>query len=302
MSVSNLTAAELPEMLARLQQALETHEQWHRELSRTIVCALPPNPDDLATDAHRRCRFGQWYDSALVARVREHPTVAAIGRAHECMHDHAREMLAAGAAGNAVAPRVFDAFADAMQTMRFEIGAFRQELADAFKHADPLTGAATRSGMMVRLREQHAMAQRGIEASCVAMVDLDRFKSVNDRYGHAAGDRVLAAAARCLMEHVRPYDVVYRYGGEEFVILMRHAAPPEAAVVLERIRALLAALPIDIAGRTVHITASFGVAPLDAADGVETAIIRADEAMYAAKQAGRNTVRIWDPSMHRERG
>ncbi|MEQ1439121.1 diguanylate cyclase [Fontimonas sp. SYSU GA230001] len=293
MTLNSLPAAEVSGVLTKLQQAIDSHQLWHSELNRTLICALPPRADDLAEDAHCRCRFGQWYASADSARLHAHPAFVALGDAHARMHALARELLQTAASGRAVSTQAFDSFAAALQTMRLEVSSLKQELVDAFQNTDPLTGAVNRNSLLARLREQHAAAQRGIETSCVAMVDLDRFKRVNDTHGHAAGDCVLAAAARCLMENVRPYDVVYRYGGEEFLIAMRHAGVADAAAVLERVRARLAATAIDIGDKTVRITASFGVAALDPAVSVETAIARADEAMYAAKSAGRNTVRAW---------
>ncbi|MFA5940475.1 MAG: diguanylate cyclase [Sinimarinibacterium sp.] len=295
MTIPSLPATEVSGVLTKLQQALDGHQQWHATLNRTLVCGLDANADDLAPDAHHRCRFGQWYDGADAVRLRTHPGFLAIGDAHEQMHSRARELLESARNRERISAQAFDAFADSLQTMRFEVMSLRQELVDAFQNADPLTGAANRNSLLARLREQHAMAQRGVESSCVAMMDLDRFKSVNDTYGHSAGDRVLMAAAKCLMDSVRPYDVVYRYGGEEFLLAMRHTTPIEAATVLERVRQQLAAMAIDIGGRTVHVTASFGVAPLDPDASVETAIVRSDEAMYAAKAAGRNKVQVWSP-------
>lgn len=299
MTIPGLPATEVSGLLTKLQQAIDNHQQWYAELTRTLVCALDVDPADLAADAHHRCRFGQWYHSVDAARLRTHPGFAAIGDAHERMHARARDLLATARDGQRIPPALFDAFAESLQLTRFEIASLRQQLVDAFQNTDALTGAANRNGLLPRLREQHAMAQRHLESSCVAMMDLDRFKSVNDHYGHAAGDRVLMAAAKCLMDNVRPYDVVYRYGGEEFLIAMRHATPADAAAVLDRVRQRLAAMPIDVCGRDVHITASFGVAPLDPAVNVESSIVRCDDAMYAAKAAGRNAVRVWDPTGER---
>jgi diguanylate cyclase (GGDEF)-like protein len=130
------------------------------------------------------------------------------------------------------------------------------------------------------------------------MMDLDNFKAVNDRYGHPAGDQVLAASVQYLIKHLRPYDKVFRYGGEEFLLCMPYT---ELMPCHDRVKELnegLAALEIEIGEKEpVHIFASFGITLLDPDIPVEKSIDRADKALYAAKAAGRNCVRIWDASM-----
>ena len=124
------------------------------------------------------------------------------------------------------------------------------------------------------------------------MIDLDHFKEINDRHGHAAGDVVLSLTAQCLQARVRPYDRVYRYGGEEFLVSMPQVTVDAAVDAAERLRAAVAAQQIHAAagGAALQVTASFGVAALEAAAPVEASIDRADKALYQAKSAGRNRV------------
>lgn len=291
-----LPAAEVPGVLLQLQQAIEQHELWHANLNRTLICSLEPADDDLAIDAHRRCRFGRWYCDDSTTRLRAHPAFAGIGATHEAMHEQARQLLQAKVEAHSIPAQAYDRFGDAVRSLRLEVSALRKELEDSYYNTDPLTGAITRASLLTRLREQQALAQREAEWCCLAMMDLDRFKVVNDTYGHLAGDRVLVAAAACAIDNVRPYDTVYRYGGEEFLILLRHARQAEALQIVDRVRQQLADLQIDIGATRIGITASFGVVELDADAPVETSISRADQAMYAAKQAGRNRVVAWDPA------
>lgn len=295
MKFAGLAPTQVPGLLLQLQQAVEQHELWHANLNRTLVCGLDPSADDLAADAHRRCRFGRWYSDDSTARLRAHPAFVGIGAAHETMHERARQLLRAQLDAQPIPPQAYDGFDDSVRSMRLEVATLRKELEDTYYNSDPLTGAITRASLLTRLREQQALAQRGVESCCVAMMDLDHFKRVNDSYGHPAGDRVLALAAGCAIDNVRPYDTVYRYGGEEFLILVRHADVAEAAQILDRVRQRIAETHIDIGGTSIGITASFGVAALDADAPVETSISRADQAMYAAKQAGRNRVHTWEP-------
>ncbi len=175
------------------------------------------------------------------------------------------------------------------------------ELRDAAR-VDPLTGVANR----LRLGEDlEIVAERDAErgAGAALMIDIDRFKDYNDGHGHLAGDEVLRQVADALAANTRPTDRVYRFGGEEFLVLLPMATIIEALAVAERQRAAVADLGIrtDRPGRTDDdevVTISVGVAPLDAALAKEpTAKVdewlrAADEAMYVSKTTGRNRVTV----------
>jgi diguanylate cyclase (GGDEF)-like protein len=123
------------------------------------------------------------------------------------------------------------------------------------------------------------------------MFDVDHFKQVNDRHGHPVGDQVIVAVARRLAAATRKTDLLGRYGGEEFVILLPDTAHDGARILAERIRAGLADRPIDTDAGPLPVTASIGLAqwePDDTEPG--TLLARADEALYRAKQSGRNRV------------
>ena len=148
------------------------------------------------------------------------------------------------------------------------------------------------------MREQQELVNRHVQSGYIAMMDLDRFKAVNDLHGHLAGDRVLVESVHYLLKHLRPYDKVFRYGGEEFLLYMPQSEAGQDNNRLDELREGLAALPIDIGEKQpIHVTASFGAALLDPSVPIETSIDRADKAAYAAKSAGRNCVRIWDAAM-----
>ena len=146
--------------------------------------------------------------------------------------------------------------------------------------------------MYETLRSQLCCAQRHCQPYSVIFVDVDHFKQINDRYGHAAGDAVLQAVADALLRVARQSDTVVRYGGEEFMILLPHTHRDDAMVLANRMRELVAATTASAGGAgTLRVTISAGVAsyPDNAAD-CETLVDRADEAMYAAKRSGRNRV------------
>jgi diguanylate cyclase (GGDEF)-like protein len=154
---------------------------------------------------------------------------------------------------------------------------------------DPLTGTNRRWYGEARL---HELVEAG-EVVCVAMVDIDFFKRVNDEFGHAAGDTVLAAVGRSLMSQLRAGDLVLRYGGEEFLVILPDTPPPGAAHVSERLRAGVAAL----SGLPKAVTVSIGLAACHQDETPEMLVGRADAALYRAKEEGRNRVVLIDDEL-----
>ena len=288
------TNQQLQSVIAQLDQALYNHEQWYKNLLRVLIAHIPPEAPDLMPDAHRRCRFGQWYESLPAAFLHDHPTFASLGQTHEKMHSGARTLLQQSSDDLPISSSDLDQFNNVLDRMRLEVQGLRHEFADMAQNRDPLTGARNRASLLSDLREQHALAQRGVHACALAMLDLDHFKRINDEYGHAAGDAALVSTVQCLQALLRPYDRIYRYGGEEFLLCMPSTTLDQAREVVERMRAAVAAQSIrfDNAGHFLQVTASFGVAALAQSRSVEDSIDRADKAMYEAKTAGRNHVAV----------
>ncbi len=152
---------------------------------------------------------------------------------------------------------------------------------------DDLTQLSNRRGIIETARSALAWARRHSQPLSVLMIDLDHFKQVNDRFGHAGGDAMLLAMAIRITESLRSQDSVGRFGGEEFLAVLPGADAAAAREIAERIRA-----QIECAGGEAHVTASVGVVTLDAGESLDSAILRADKAMYRAKAAGRNLVRV----------
>lgn len=153
---------------------------------------------------------------------------------------------------------------------------------------DPLTGLANRRSFE-RCFENHLAEHSG---GTIAAFDIDHFKQVNDRHGHAAGDLVLKRFAALAKGMVREGDVVARLGGEEFAILLRRATPDQALAVCDRLREATQNMAMQIGGATIRITVSGGIAPLSAEQSAEATLAAADAALYSAKRAGRNVLML----------
>jgi diguanylate cyclase (GGDEF)-like protein len=156
---------------------------------------------------------------------------------------------------------------------------------------DPLTGALNRRAFMwrgARLLQRHAYERAPL---CLLFLDLDHFKSLNDRFGHSGGDDVLTSFVGLVNACIRPTDFLFRIGGEEFCCLLPHTTAEQAHRVAERIRHQFEMTMTEVAGTVVKTTASLGIASTDAFGyELDTLMRRADMAVYAAKRAGRNRV------------
>ena len=162
---------------------------------------------------------------------------------------------------------------------------------------DGLTGTSSRRAFRSEGERLTSLAARHVSPLACAVLDVDHFKQVNDRYGHAVGDMVLAAVADTARSSLRGSDVIGRLGGEEFGILLPHTRLDQAMGVLEKVRAAIAATRIDTPAGTIGVTCSLGGAVLSPGQCFDDMLRNADLAMYGAKQAGRNQSLAWvDPA------
>ena len=170
----------------------------------------------------------------------------------------------------------------------------RQELAEALARIqelatrDELTGLVNRRHMLELLEQERQRCVRSGHTFCVALLDIDHFKRINDRFGHAAGDAVLRRFAREALAAVRIADVLARWGGEEFVLLLADSQLPLARGGVERVRHRIEALPMLAEDPELRVTVSIGITEHIAGEAVADALDRADRALYDAKAGGRN--------------
>ena len=159
-------------------------------------------------------------------------------------------------------------------------------------YMDALTGLYNRKHFTKLALVDIERALRSDQSIYAAMLDLDFFKNVNDTYGHAAGDLVLKVTAGIIRQTIRSYDLLGRYGGEEFVLLITDLDASEACKLMERIRENMEHCAINYEGQEIKITCSIGLAKFTSNDTLETSVKKADEALYIAKKSGRNQVQV----------
>lgn len=172
------------------------------------------------------------------------------------------------------------------------LGELQRQTAASSRQAreDGLTGLGNRRAFDEALAREFARAQRSGEPLCLALLDVDHFKRVNDSYSHAAGDALLRALAGLMREHSRDMDLVARWGGEEFALLFPDTPLPAAIQACERLRSAIESFDADDIAPGLRITVSIGIAAHIGMSHHERMLIRADERLYEAKQAGRNRV------------
>ncbi|WP_404363047.1 GGDEF domain-containing protein [Marinobacter sp.] len=159
---------------------------------------------------------------------------------------------------------------------------------------DFLTQLPNKRALDEAMERECSLGERHGDSCSLILCDLDHFKRVNDSYGHIIGDHILKATALELAKATRNSDSVYRFGGEEFAIILPHTSEAEARTVADRIREFIASIEVRCSGRDVQTTASAGIAMRQPGETPEQWLARADEALYRAKAQGRNCTRMAD--------
>lgn len=178
--------------------------------------------------------------------------------------------------------------------IKFSLSGMFDARLEAENGRDPLTQLLNRRFLPSLLAREIALQKRGVDHGfCLLMLDLDHFKNVNDQYGHQCGDTVLRQAAEVIVNTARPSDFAFRYGGEEFVLVLVDCTLARAEEVAQRIRQRIQEMVIALpTGNHIQVTASLGVAPFSDDLDYELLLQRVDQALYMAKQNGRNRVEI----------
>ena len=183
-----------------------------------------------------------------------------------------------------------------------ELIAAREALRVKAAH-DPLTGLWNHEEIIGNLQRELVRARRGGQAVAAIMADIDHFKLVNDNFGHLAGDAVLRAVAEKMLQRMRPYDAVGRYGGEEFLVVLPGCDRAGAEALADRLRLSICSAPFDTSEGLIPVTVSLGVAVTRAGEHDAAALVRAaDQALYLAKENGRNRVEVGEVEVRLSRG
>ena len=277
----------LEPLLREIDQRIQDHLEWNQRLLRCAMLRESPGADLLATDSVRRCRLGLWLDREHQQLVDiDASLVDRLDEVHGALHDAVRVMCERVMDGAAAVPGEVDRYQHLQIELIGLLGHLRGRLANEQAQSDPLTGLPLRRTLARDFDQRAEDARRVGAALHVAMVDIDHFKRVNDERGHLAGDAALKHVAGLLRGGLRRGDEVYRYGGEEFLVLTLSGDVDGGEHAARRLVAAVRASPLgDLA-----LTVTVGVAAVRPEDALEDAIARADAALLEGKRAGRDRV------------
>ncbi|CCJ72686.1 COG2199: FOG: GGDEF domain [Cronobacter condimenti 1330] len=270
--------------LKALNQALKLHYEWTGKFLELALLGSSPDNAFIHPQSHRYCRFCQWMTARDNIPPRHAHFIENISDTHLHMHGKARTLIEA-IADNQVNATALYAYHAAQQQFVASIDDYRQQLLSLRNLHDALTGLPLRHLLYEDFAYLHASAHK--ETLWLLISDIDRFKKVNDTYGHNAGDDVLRQVAQRLKTEARHHERVYRFGGEEFVALLESHTPEAARDAALRLCGSLGRTPLLLGGDTLHVTATGGLTRVLAHETLHEAIGRADKAMYFGKIAAR---------------
>lgn len=283
------------DILSHLDLLVLYHEEWESGFMRAMICNTHVSDEYLAVDAHETCRFGVWLYQDLHESLKNSNIVNDIKLIHRNMHLAFRDVFTSWKTHGSVSVQAYDEAHTKKMAFNLSVITMQSMIYDYLFQVDPLTKTLNRTKLLSTLERERNRIAETKEICSVVMVDIDHFKRINDTFGHAVGDTVLVQTSLFLSSSLRPMDILFRYGGEEFLMYLPSVGKTEALSALNRIRETLANNR-QIVGESedVTITASFGVTALDPLADIATSIDRADQALYEAKRRGRNQV-VWLP-------
>lgn len=271
---------------------LDIHLRWIGQWHRAIFYRYGEGVDEDSPPAS----FARWVADAKQGELAHQPAVEKLINLHELMHRQARFLRLKAETGDypteteyeGVIAR-FDEFCTQLRRVERAFGAAQSAL-------DPLTGLRHRRGMDEALEREENRFRRTGQPYCVAIGDIDKFKSVNDTYGHDIGDKVIAAFAAVISRSIRNFDEAFRMGGEEFLICLKETELEAGFTVIDRLRQTMQRTMIPLPdGKSFAVTASFGISQAHAGFTPEDLIKQADQALYQSKNGGRNQVTRFTP-------
>ena len=275
--------------IREIDLAIESHMDWTRHLLRFCMLGEEPRPDMLQPTGHEACKFGRWL-MANHGMLEEYDSQRArkLVAAHEELHASVRSLIAS--AKNRENPAEPLARFESSQASMLELlSHFRGRLSESRSYYDPLTGLPLRHFLEHSFLEFQKRTRRSRHRFYLAVIDVDHFKRINDRFGHNRGDDALVHLAQVLLHAFRENEPLYRIGGEEFLHFLEVSEEAEAVGAIERAMAVLRESPLPLTDSGfLNMSITVGLAEVSPLDALRDALERADAALYHGKRSGRN--------------
>lgn len=278
------------DVIAELDAAMDVHLDWTRRVLRFAITREPPGEQMLSPDAHTLCHFGHWLAKARPELERlDAKKAQQLEALHRRMHDAIRTICSNILAGRSGDGDALAAFEEAQSGLVQRLANFKTRILAEAVRLDPLTGLPLRYSLEGEFVLSQRLARRNGSLFFAAMFDIDHFKQVNDTWGHPVGDLALRHLADTLRRILRPSDRLYRYGGEEFLLLMLADDLAEAETAIERFLYAVRSSPVALPGQAaLPLRVTIGLAQVAHGETLEQAVERADRALYEGKHAGRD--------------
>lgn len=279
--------------IGTVERAIAEQTEWFKSWHEQVV--VNHDTSAFSVESIADLPLGAWYLGPASQAFRNNPDYLALGQHLADVLEQVQAFLRGTVNGEPHPIDDYSRFTNSLLELNTLVQHMQNDAWRGLTKMDPLTGVRNRHEMMVELDAERERSRRSNLPSTVCMVDLDHFKNINDKFGHVTGDVVLRHISGLLVEQLRPYDMVFRYGGEEFLLCLPNTGVEDAMLVLERLRATIERETVmtgeDGDQAELSVTASFGVAVIDVADHIVGTIEKADMALYDVKKSGRNAVK-----------
>lgn len=278
------------EFVQELDAAVESHQDWSRRILRCAVLGDSPGADVLDASAHSLCRFGLWFSENKVSFEKlDMQKTDRIEMAHQDMHDAVRSLCLDLLERNKGKSADLDVYERSQSELLVLLAELKTLHLASSGHQDVLTGLPTRYGLEAEFIQFRKTCHRLNMQCYVGMIDADHFKRVNDTYGHPAGDIALRHLASTLRSVVRANELLFRFGGEEFLVLLQCESVDSAKAASQRIVDMVRTTPVTTpTGDVLALTVTLGLAQVGENEEIAQAIERADKALYVGKNSGRD--------------
>lgn len=276
---------EIDQLLGELNSALESHYQWLVEVFRYISVKDNESPEITSENAHLVCHLGTWLNRQLLKDSENKGFILTIHQHHEETHQICRALVAS-IINKQANLELFDEFQASLQKLILAINSFQRHLLQLRISHDALTGLPLRRALDESFEKQVLDDSNG--QLYVLIIDIDHFKRINDTFGHLVGDAVLKAFAAKLQQCTRCYEPAYRFGGEEFIVILKAHHDEDACSSGLRLTQMIEQHEISVPPVSLHLTVTCGLTKARPGEPLHSVLERADEAMYLGKQSGRN--------------
>ncbi len=276
---------EIDETVRSLNQSTDAHFRWLVKILRFIDSRNIDLPEISSDEAHLHCEFGHWLNTRLLEEREDTNFLLDINKKHIRVHQACRNLISA-IEQQRQTNDVFTLFEESLLAFTEALTHYKVHLLQLRTSYDALTGLPLRR----ILDESFASMNKelGADGLYLLLLDIDHFKKVNDNYGHLNGDIVLRSLALNISKNIRRSESMYRYGGEEFIVVLHASNDQDAVAIAERLRRDIARLETIAGEHLIRVTFTGGLTRIHEGESLREVLERADIALYTGKKSGRN--------------